>query len=125
MCLGIPGEIVELLPDRPDLARVEVSGVRRAVNIGLLEGERVGPGDWVLIHVGFALSRIDEAEARAALEFLEGIGAAYDEEIAALHDSVIDGPVMEGPVVEGPVLKGPAADGPVADGPVSDDRGTG
>ena len=90
MCLGIPGEVVELYPDRPDLAKVDVSGVRRAINIGLLEGEEVGPGDWVLIHVGFALSKIDEEEAAAALAFLEGIGQAYADELAALADSKID-----------------------------------
>jgi hydrogenase expression/formation protein HypC len=90
MCLGIPGEVVELYPDRPDLAKVDVSGVRRAINIGLLEGEEVGPGDWVLIHVGFALSKIDEEEAAAALAFLEGIGQAYDDELAALAESRID-----------------------------------
>ncbi|MGH3344282.1 MAG: HypC/HybG/HupF family hydrogenase formation chaperone [Carbonactinosporaceae bacterium] len=90
MCLGIPGEVVEILEDRPDLARVDVSGVRRAINIGLLEGEDVGPGDWILIHVGFALSKIDEDEARSAMEFLEGIGAAYDEEIQALQESAVD-----------------------------------
>ena len=89
MCLGIPGMVVELLDEHPDLARVDVSGVRRAVNIGLLEGEDVRPGDWILIHVGFALSKIDEAEARAAMEFLEGIGQAYEEEIAALRASLI------------------------------------
>ena len=89
MCLGIPGQVVELIADQPDLAKVDVSGVRRAVNIGLLEGEDVRPGDWVLIHVGFALSKIDEAEARAAMEFLEGIGQAYDDEIAALRASLI------------------------------------
>ena len=90
MCLGIPGEVIEILPDKPDLARVDVSGVKRAVNIGLLEGEDVRPGDWVLIHVGFALSKIDEAEAKAALEFLESIGQAYADEIAALRESRID-----------------------------------
>ncbi|MFH9425138.1 HypC/HybG/HupF family hydrogenase formation chaperone [Streptomyces sp. NPDC017529] len=90
MCLGIPGEIVELLDGQPDLARVDVSGVRRAVNIALLEEERVGPGDWVLIHVGFAMSKIDEAEARAALDFLESIGQAYEDEIAALRESGTD-----------------------------------
>ncbi|GGK75973.1 hydrogenase assembly protein HupF [Sphaerisporangium melleum] len=90
MCLGIPGEIVEILSDRPDLAKVDVSGVRRAINIGLLEGEPLAPGDWVLIHVGFALSKIDEAEARSALDFLESIGQAYEDEIAALRDSVIE-----------------------------------
>ena len=90
MCLGIPGEVVELYEDRPDLAMVDVSGVRRAINIGLLEDEKIQPGDWVLIHVGFALSKIDEEEAAAALAFLEGIGQAYDEELAALADSLIE-----------------------------------
>ncbi len=90
MCLGIPGEVVELLPDRPDLAKVDVSGVKRAVNVGLLEGETLAPGDWVLIHVGFALSKIDEDEAKAALDFLEGIGQAYADELAALTESKIE-----------------------------------
>jgi len=90
MCLGIPGEIVELMDDRPDLAKVDVSGVRRAINIGLLEDEKLAPGDWVLIHVGFALSKIDEDEAKAALDFLEGIGQAYADELAALTDSRIE-----------------------------------
>jgi hydrogenase expression/formation protein HypC len=90
MCLGIPGEIVELMDDRPDLAKVDVSGVRRAINIGLLEDEKLEPGDWVLIHVGFALSKIDEDEAKAALDFLEGIGQAYADELAALADSRIE-----------------------------------
>jgi hydrogenase expression/formation protein HypC len=88
MCLGIPGEVVELMSEHPDLAKVDVSGVTRAINIGLLEGEDVRPGDWVLIHVGFAMSKIDEEEARSALEFLESIGTAYDEEIAALQESL-------------------------------------
>jgi hydrogenase expression/formation protein HypC len=90
MCLGIPGEVVELLPDRPDLAEVDVSGVRRAINIGLLEDQVVEPGDWVLIHVGFALSKIDEDEAKAALQFLEGIGQAYADELQALQESRIE-----------------------------------
>jgi hydrogenase expression/formation protein HypC len=90
MCLGIPGEIIELMDDRPDLAKVDVSGVRRAINIGLLEDETLEPGDWVLIHVGFALSKIDEDEAKAALDFLEGIGQAYADELAALADSRIE-----------------------------------
>jgi hydrogenase expression/formation protein HypC len=90
MCLGIPGEVVEILADRPDLAKVDVSGVKRAINIGLLENEVVEPGDWVLIHVGFALSKIDETEAKAALEFLEGIGQAYEDELTALRESRIE-----------------------------------
>ncbi len=90
MCLGIPGEVVELDRERPDLARVAVSGVRRLINIGLLDEDPPVPGDWILIHVGFALSKIDEEEARAALEFLEGIGQAYADELAALAGSGID-----------------------------------
>jgi hydrogenase expression/formation protein HypC len=89
MCLGIPGEVVSLSADRPDIATVAVSGVRRAVNIGLLTQDPPSPGDWVLIHVGFALAKIDEREAAAAMEFLEGIGRAYDDELDALRASSI------------------------------------
>lgn len=90
MCLGIPGEIVEVRADRPDLATVDVSGVRRAINIGLLDDDEIVPGDWILIHVGFALSKIDEDEAAAALQFLEGLGQDYDDELRALQDSKIE-----------------------------------
>jgi hydrogenase expression/formation protein HypC len=90
MCLGIPGEIIEISSDRPDLAKVAVSGVKRMINIGLLDDDPPVPGDWILIHVGFALSKIDEKEAADALEFLESIGKAYEDEIAALQESRID-----------------------------------
>jgi hydrogenase expression/formation protein HypC len=90
MCLGIPGEIVEILTDQPDLAKVDISGVRRNINIGLITDEDPQPGDWILIHVGFALSKIDEAEAKAAMDFLEGIGQAYADEIEALMESRIE-----------------------------------
>lgn len=90
MCLGIPGEVIERLADQPDLARVNVSGVKRVVNIGLLDEDPPVPGDWILIHVGFALSKIDEREAAAALQFLEGIGQAYTDELAALAESRIE-----------------------------------
>jgi len=89
MCLGIPGEIVEVLADREDLATVSVEGVRRVVNVGLLEGEPLVPGDWILIHVGFALSKIDEREAKASLEWLTGVGDAYTDELRALAESDI------------------------------------
>ncbi len=89
MCLGIPGDIVEILADREDLAMVSVEGVKRAVNIGLLEDETLVPGDWILIHVGFALSKIDEREAKASLEWLTGVGDAYTDELAALAESDI------------------------------------
>jgi hydrogenase expression/formation protein HypC len=90
MCLGIPGEVIEILRDQPDLAMVDVSGVKRAINIGLLTDDPPVPGDWILIHVGFALSKIDEQEAKAAMDFLIGIGQAYEDEIAALLESQID-----------------------------------
>jgi hydrogenase expression/formation protein HypC len=90
MCLGIPGEVIELHPEQPDLAKVSVSGVRRMINIGLLSDDPPVPGEWVLIHVGFALSKIDEQEAAAAMQFLEGIGQAYEDEIAALKASLIE-----------------------------------
>jgi hydrogenase expression/formation protein HypC len=90
MCLGIPGEVIEILADQPDLAKVDVSGVRRLINIGLLADDRPVPGEWVLIHVGFALSKIDEDEAAAAMAFLEGIGQAYEDEIQALRESLIE-----------------------------------
>ena len=89
MCLGIPGQIVELETDHEHLARVEVSGVRRIINIGLLEDEQLAAGDWVLIHVGFAMSKIDEAEAARALEGLQLMGQAYDDELIALAASDI------------------------------------
>jgi len=90
VCLGIPGEVIELHPEHSDLAKVNVSGVKRLINIALLADDPPRPGEWVLIHVGFALSKIDEAEAAAAMEFLEGIGQAYEDEIAALRESVIE-----------------------------------
>jgi hydrogenase expression/formation protein HypC len=90
MCLGIPGRILEILPDRSDLARVDVSGVRRVVNVGLLADEGVETGDWVLIHVGFALSKIDEDEAQRELTMLAGLGPAYTDEVDALRASRID-----------------------------------
>jgi hydrogenase expression/formation protein HypC len=87
MCLGIPGEVVAITDARRDLATVNVSGVRRVINVGLLDG--VTPGDWVLVHVGFAMSKIDEAEAQATLAMLEGLGQAYADELAALRSSGI------------------------------------
>jgi hydrogenase expression/formation protein HypC len=90
MCLGIPGQVVELLDSHEHLARVEVSGVGRVVNIGLLEDEQLAPGNWVLIHVGFAMSKIDEDEARRALEGLELMGRAYVEEMDAFASSQIE-----------------------------------
>ena len=89
MCLGIPGQLVEFMDEHEHLARVDVSGVTRVINIGLLEDEGLQKGDWVLIHVGCAMSKIDEAEAQLALEGLQLMGQAYTDEIDALNASRI------------------------------------
>ena len=77
MCLAIPGRIMEIVDEANRLAKVDVAGVQRTVNIGLLDadGDSAGAGDWVLIHVGFALSKVDEEEAAATLALLQGMGA--------------------------------------------------
>jgi hydrogenase expression/formation protein HypC len=89
MCLGIPGEIVDIDAEGTDLATVDVVGVHRKINIGLLEPGVVHVGDWVLVHVGFAMSRIDESEAAATLAMLTGLGQAYTDELQALTGSDI------------------------------------
>ena len=88
MCLAIPGRILEIVDEVNRLAQVDVAGVRRTVNIGLLDD--AGVGDWVLIHVGFAISQIDEEEAMATLRLLEAMGAEYEQELAELRASVIE-----------------------------------
>jgi hydrogenase expression/formation protein HypC len=90
MCLGIPGELVEIVDAERHLAKANVAGVRRTINVGLLEGESLAPGEWVLIHVGFAMSKIDEHEAELALESLKMMGGAYEDEIAAVTESAIN-----------------------------------
>jgi hydrogenase expression/formation protein HypC len=89
MCLAIPGQILEIVDRANRLATVEVAGVCRHVNIGLLDEDGVEPGDWVLIHVGFAMSKVDEDEARATLRLLEGMGAEYEQELEELKGSAI------------------------------------
>ena len=90
MCLGIPGQIVEIIDSEKKLARVDVSGVRRQINIACIVDEEHSPqsclGDWVLIHVGFAMSRIDEAEAKRTLQLLTELGEAQ-QEVAAMQNS--------------------------------------
>jgi hydrogenase expression/formation protein HypC len=92
MCLAIPGRIIEMVDEANRLARVDVAGVRRTVNVGLLDADGGGArvGDWVLIHVGFAISRVDEEEAAATLALLEGMGADYELELEELRQSVIE-----------------------------------
>jgi len=74
MCLAIPGQIVELLPVPTALALVEVAGVRRRIDLGLLADDHPVPGDWVLIHVVFAMSKISEADAHEQMELLRMLG---------------------------------------------------
>lgn len=90
MCLGIPGLVVEITDPDNQIAKVDVSGVRRKVHVGLVmdEGE-LEVGEWVLIHVGFAISRIDEEEARATLDLLQRLGDPYREELEELKGSRI------------------------------------
>jgi hydrogenase expression/formation protein HypC len=92
MCLAIPGRILEIVDEHNRLAKVDVAGVQRTVNIGLLDADGVSAdvGDWVLIHVGFALSKVDEEEAEATLRLLEGMGRDYETELAELKASVIE-----------------------------------
>ena len=75
MCLAIPGRIVSMGPE-PHLAVVEVSKVRRQINVDLLKDAALAVGDWVLIHVGFAMARIDEQEAALTLQILKELGEA-------------------------------------------------
>jgi hydrogenase expression/formation protein HypC len=92
MCLAIPGQVLELTDHDNQIARVDVAGVRRRVNVSLIAApdREVQPGDWVLIHVGFAISRVDEAEARATRALLQEMGRAYEQELEELKASVIE-----------------------------------
>src|SRR6185437_5878255 len=76
MCLAIPGKIVELVTGNPNLGTVEVVGVRRKVDLGLLKDDMPQPGDWVLIHVGFAMSKISEEDAQEQMRMLAMLGEA-------------------------------------------------
>jgi hydrogenase expression/formation protein HypC len=87
MCLAIPGQVIEFVDEGLSLAKVDVAGVLRTVNVGLLDDP--APGDWVLIHVGFALSKVDEEEAQATLGLLQRMGEAFEQELEDLKTSAI------------------------------------
>jgi len=91
MCLAIPGLLVEFVDDERFLAKVDISGVRRTVNVALVTAGDDGAreGDWVLIHVGFAISVIDENEALATLQLLDELGGEYAAELEELKRSSI------------------------------------
>jgi hydrogenase expression/formation protein HypC len=92
MCLAIPGQVVEIVDPENHIAKVDVGGVKRNVNVGLLQRSPGGVdiGDWVLIHVGFALSKVDEQEAARTLTVLEGMGKDFEDELKALLESKIE-----------------------------------
>jgi hydrogenase expression/formation protein HypC len=79
MCLAIPGKIIDIVDAENSIAKVEVGGVRRNVNIGMLDKETTHVGDYVLIHVGFAMSKVDEFEAEETLRLLQELGQYQDE----------------------------------------------
>lgn len=87
MCLGIPAQIVELVDPEAGIAKAEISSVRRNISIALVPEAEVG--DWVLVHVGFGLSRIDEEQARETLALLEQMGEAYEQELEQLRDGTV------------------------------------
>ena len=90
MCLGIPGQIIDIVDDANSIAKVDVSGVRRNVSVALVRHEGIEPGDWVLIHVGFAMSKIDEVEAHETMKALLLMGQTYTDELDMLHSSQIE-----------------------------------
>lgn len=85
MCLAIPGKIVEMVDEENQIAKVDVGGVRRNVNVGMLDDVVVG--DYVLIHVGFAMSKVDEKEAEETLRLLQDLGS-YEEEMNQFKSSL-------------------------------------
>lgn len=91
MCLGIPGQVVEIVDIEKQLAKVEISGVRRQVSLACIVDKEhpfeACVGDWVLVHVGFAMSRINEDEAKKTLELLMELGEAQ-KEIEAMSESL-------------------------------------
>ena len=89
MCLGIPGRIVAITDPANHLAKVDVSGVQCIISVRLLEGDPPAPDDWVLVHVGFAMAKIDETEALLTLAAIKKLGEAYTTELEAFDSSAI------------------------------------
>ncbi|MGH8888624.1 MAG: HypC/HybG/HupF family hydrogenase formation chaperone [Acidothermaceae bacterium] len=89
MCLGIPGRVVEMVDPAHHLAKVDVNGIRRTISVRLLAEENVALDDWVLVHVGFAMAKIDQHEADMTLEAVKNMGKTYDDELDAFDKSSI------------------------------------
>ncbi len=89
MCLGIPGQVVAFVDTEQSLAKVDVNGVRRDISVRLLADDNLQIGDWVLVHVGFAMAKIDEHEAKLTLDQVQKMGADYTNEIEAFTSTEI------------------------------------
>lgn len=89
MCLGIPGQVVEIVDPALHLAKVDVNGIKRNISARLLAGQGLDAGDWVLVHVGFAMAKIDEREADLTLEAVRGMGRTYQDELDAFQSTEI------------------------------------
>lgn len=89
MCLGIPGQVVETVDAENYLAKVDVSGVRRTISVRLLADTGLKDGDWVLVHVGFAMARIDEDEAQQTLDQLQKMGKDYTDELEQFRSTSV------------------------------------
>jgi hydrogenase expression/formation protein HypC len=89
MCLGIPGQVVEVTDEAGRLAKVDVNGVQRIISVRLLDGQPLEPGDWVLVHVGFAMARIDQHEADLTLAAVKQMGQSYYDEVEAFNSTAI------------------------------------
>ena len=89
MCLGIPGQVVEITDPVNHLAKVDVSGVQRTISVRLLAEEGLLAGDWVLVHVGFAMAKIDQDEADLTLAAMKHMGQAYYDELTAFDSTAI------------------------------------
>jgi hydrogenase expression/formation protein HypC len=89
MCLGIPGQVVDIVDAGEHLAKVDVNGIRRTISIRLLAEQNVIQGDWVLVHVGFAMAKIDQHEADLTLDAVKQMGQAYLDELDAFNSTAI------------------------------------
>jgi hydrogenase expression/formation protein HypC len=89
MCLGIPGQVVEIVDADNHLAKVDVNGIKRTISVRLLAKDDLIAGDWVLVHVGFAMAKIDQHEADLTLEAVKQMGQSYTDELSAFNSTAI------------------------------------
>ncbi|MDQ2797790.1 MAG: HypC/HybG/HupF family hydrogenase formation chaperone [Actinomycetota bacterium] len=89
MCLGIPGQVVEIVDAENHLAKVDVNGIKRTISVRLLAEDNLVTGDWVLVHVGFAMAKIDQHEADLTLDAVKRMGQSYDDELSAFDSTSI------------------------------------